>query len=206
MNSPEIAALFSDPENPSMGRMTSCIGGWTCYTINLVKQKAYGLDKYYTNFDPGSGGALDAAIAGAFAKNQPIFTYYWAPTGLMGKVDLVRLAEPPFNSECWASMQVVVEDIKANGTDAWKPTCGVEYRDMSLDKSVLASWADSHPAETAFIEAYSIPTAQVNRLLAFYEDESDGDMELTAIEYLANDDTWKSWVPADVAAKVSGAL
>ena len=97
MNNPEIAALFSDPENPSMGRMTSCIGGWTCYTINLVKQKAYGLDKYYTNFDPGSGGALDAAIAGAFAKKQPIFTYYWAPTGLMGKVDLVRLAEPPFN-------------------------------------------------------------------------------------------------------------
>jgi glycine betaine/proline transport system substrate-binding protein len=77
---------------------------------------------------------------------------------------------------------------------------------MSLDKSVLASWADSHPAETAFIEAYSIPTAQVNRLLAFYEDESDGDMELTAMEYLANDDTWKSWVPADVAAKVSAAL
>jgi glycine betaine/proline transport system substrate-binding protein len=46
----------------------------------------------------------------------------------------------------------------------------------------------------------------VNRLLAFYEDESDGDMELTAMEYLANDDTWKSWVPADVAAKVSAAL
>ena len=103
-------------------------------------------------------------------------------------------------------MQVVVEDIKANGTDAWVPTCGVEYRDMSLDKSVLSSWADSHPAETAFLEAYSIPTAQVNRLLAFYEDESDGDMELTAMEYLANDDSWKSWVPADVAAKVSGAL
>ena len=31
-------------------------------------------------------------------------------------------------------------------------------------------------------------------------------MELTAMEYLANDDSWKSWVPADVAAKVSGAL
>ena len=46
----------------------------------------------------------------------------------------------------------------------------------------------------------------MNRLLAFYEDESDGDMELTAMEYLANDDSWKSWVPADVAAKVSGAL
>ena len=64
MKDPKIAALFKDPEDPSKGRMTSCISGWTCYTVNLVKQKEYGLDKYYTNFDPGSGGALDAAIAG----------------------------------------------------------------------------------------------------------------------------------------------
>ena len=66
MKDPKIAALFKDPENPSKGRMTSCISGWTCYTVNLVKQKEYGLDAFYTNFDPGSGGALDAAIAGAF--------------------------------------------------------------------------------------------------------------------------------------------
>ena len=70
MKSPEIAKLFADPEAPGKGRMTSCISGWTCYTINLVKHKVYGLDKYYTNFDPGSGGALDAAIAGAFKKRK----------------------------------------------------------------------------------------------------------------------------------------
>jgi glycine betaine/proline transport system substrate-binding protein len=75
MNNPEIAALFSDPENPDKGRMVSCIGGWTCYTINHVKQRVYGLDKLYTNFDPGSSGALAAVIAGAFAKDRPIFTY-----------------------------------------------------------------------------------------------------------------------------------
>ncbi|HJP12196.1 MAG TPA: glycine betaine ABC transporter substrate-binding protein, partial [Gammaproteobacteria bacterium] len=63
MNNPEIAALFTDPEDPSKGRMTSCISGWTCYTVNYVKQRVYGLDNFYTNFDPGSGGALDAAIA-----------------------------------------------------------------------------------------------------------------------------------------------
>ena len=71
MKDPKIAAVFKDPEDPSKGRMTSCISGWTCYTVNLVKQIEYGLDKYYTNFDPGSGGALDAAIAGAFAKKKP---------------------------------------------------------------------------------------------------------------------------------------
>ncbi len=206
MKDPKIAALFKDPEDPSKGRMTSCISGWTCYTVNLVKQKEYGLDKYYTNFDPGSGGALDAAIAGAFAKKKPIFTYYWAPTGLMGKVDLVRLKEPAFNQKCWDDMSVVVEDIKANGPDAYKASCACEYRDMALTKSVLSDWAKAHPAETEFLKKYTIPTATVNKMLAFYEDESDGDMELTALEYLENNDDWKSWVSAEVAAKVSAAL
>jgi len=206
MNNPEIAALFADPENPDMGRMVSCIGGWTCYTINHVKQRVYGLDKFYTNFDPGSSGALAAEIAGAFAKDRPIFTYYWAPTALMGKVDLVRLTEPPYDAACWGAMMDVVEDIKANGKDVYKPTCATEYKDMSLDKSVLTAWADTHPDETAFLRAYSIPTATVNKLLAYYEDEADGDMELLAMEYLQNNDEWKSWVSAEVAAKVSGAL
>ena len=206
MNNPEIAALFSDPENPDKGSMVSCIGGWTCYTINHVKQRVYGLDKLYTNFDPGSNGALSAVIAGAFAKEQPLFTYYWAPTALMGKVDLVRLVEPPYDADCWDAMMLVVEDIKANGSDVYTPTCATEYKDMSLDKSVLTAWADTHPDETAFLRAYSIPTATVNKLLAFYEGEADGDMELLAIEYLSNNSEWKSWVSADVAAKVSAAL
>ena len=206
MNNPEIAALFTDPENPDRGRMVSCIGGWTCYTINHVKQRVYGLDKFYTNFDPGSSGALAAEIAGAFAKDRPIFTYYWAPTALMGKVDLVRLVEPPYDAACWGAMMDVVEDIKANGKDVYKPTCATEYKDMSLDKSVLTAWADTHPDETAFLRAYSIPTATVNKLLAYYEDEADGDMELLAMEYLQNNSEWKSWVSAEVAAKVSGAL
>jgi len=207
MNNPEVAALFADPEDPTKGRMVSCIGGWSCYTINQVKQNVYGLNQYYTNFDPGSSGALAAVIAGAFAKDQPIFTYYWAPTALMGKVDLVRLVEPPYNTECWDAMQLVVEDMKANGMDAYTPTCATEYKDMSLDKSVLTAWAETHPDETAFLKAYSIPTSTVNKLLAFYEgDEADGDMELLAIEYLSNNSEWKSWVSADVADKVSAAL
>ena len=206
MKDPKIAALFKDPEDPSKGRMTSCISGWTCYTVNLVKHIEYGLDKYYTNFDPGSGGALDAAIAGAFAKKQPIFTYYWAPTGLMGKVDLVRLEEPKYDAKCWNDMSQVVEAIKADGPGAYKKSCACEYQDMALTKSVLTDWAKAHPKETEFLKKYTIPTATVNKMLAFYEDESGGDMEATAIEFLQTESMWKDWVPADVAKKVSAAL
>ena len=37
-------------------------------------------------------------------------------------------------------------------------------------------------------------------------DESGGDMEETAKFFLSNNAMWKSWVPADVAAKVADTL
>jgi len=208
MKSAEIAALFSDPESPGKGRMTSCISGWTCYTINLVKHKVYGLDKFYTNFDPGSGGALDAAIAGGFKKGKPVFSYYWEPTGLMGKVDLVKLKEPAYKQGCWDEMTTVVEDIKKNGPEVYKPTCACAYVDMALTKAASTSFA-SKPANKPvldFIRAYTIPTALVNSSLAFYMDESGGDMEETAKNFLSSSKIWESWVPANVAKKVKAAL
>jgi len=208
MLKPEIAALFADPEAPGKGRMTSCISGWTCYTINAVKHKVYGLDKFYTNFDPGSGGALDAAIAGGFKKGKPVFSYYWTPTGLMGKVDLVQLKEPKYDNACWTKMMTVVEDIKANGPDAYKDTCACAYVDMALTKSATTKFADKpeNKPVVEFIKKYSLPTAEVNKSLAFYIDESGGDMEATAKNYLKSSDSWTKWVPADVAKKVKAAL
>ena len=43
-------------------------------------------------------------------------------------------------------------------------------------------------------------------MLAYYLDESGGDMEATAMQYLESSSDWESWVPADVAAKVKKAL
>jgi len=57
-----------------------------------------------------------------------------------------------------------------------------------------------------FIRAYSVPTPEVNRSLAYYMDESGGDMEATAKHFLSNTGMWKKWVPADVAAKVADTL
>ena len=207
MLKPEIAKLFADPEAPGKGRMTSCISGWTCYTINMVKHKVYGLDKFYTNFDPGSGGALDAAIAGGFKKGKPVFTYYWTPTGLMGKVDLVQLKEPAYDNACWTKMMLVVEDIKANGPDVYKDTCASAYVDMSLTKSATTKFAND-PANKPiidFIKLYSVPTAEVNKALGFYM-TADGDLEATAKDFLQGSSAWTKWIPADVAKKVKASL
>jgi len=208
MKSAKIAKLFADPEAPGKGRMTSCISGWTCYTINLVKHKVYGLDEFYTNFDPGSGGALDAAIAGAFKKKKPVFSYYWTPTGLMGKVDLVKLEEPKYDIGCWEEMILVVEDIKANGPEVYKPTCACEYVNMSLTKAASTTFANKAENKPIldFIKNYTLPTATVNKSLAYYMDESGGDMEDTAKNFLKNNNMWEKWVPGDVKKKVKASL
>jgi len=208
LKKPGIWELFKDPEDPSKGRITSCISGWTCYTINQVKIFEYGLGDLYTNFDPGSGGALDAAIAGAFKKGKPVFSYYWTPTGLMGKVDLVQLEEPAYDNECWTKMMAVVEKIKADGPDAYTDTCASAYVDMALTKSASTTFANN-PANKPiidFVKAYTLPTAEVNKSLAFYMDESGGDMEATAKNYLKSSSSWTKWVPADVAKKVKASL
>jgi glycine betaine/proline transport system substrate-binding protein len=174
----------------------------------MVKHKVYGLEEFYTNFDPGSGGALDAAISGAFTKGKPIFSYYWTPTSLMGKaeIDMVRLEEPAYDADCWTAMSVVVEDIKANGQEAYVPSCANEYKDMALTKTVRADWAAENPDVAAMIKAYSLPTGKDNEMIAYYSDVAPGDMEATAIHFLSSESVWESWVSADVAAKIKSAL
>ena len=53
---------------------------------------------------------------------------------------------------------------------------------------------------------YTLPTPEVNKSLAFYMDESGGDMEATAVNFLKGSNTWTNWVPADVAKKVKASL
>ena len=126
----------------------------------------------------------------------------------MGKpeIDMVRLTEPAYDKACWDAMMVVVNKIKADGLDAYEPSCANEYKDMALTKLATGKFADANPDIIAFADAYTITTSVVNNMLAYYVDESGGDMEATAMHYLENHSEWESWVPADVAAKVKGTL
>ncbi len=206
MLKPEVAKLFKDPSEPSKGRMTSCISGWTCYTVNQVKMHSYGLDKLYTNYDPGSAGALDAAIKGAFKKKKPIFTYYWEPTALMGQVELVKLQEPAYNRKDWAVISKLVEEVKKGGPEKLKKVKAVAYNGMPLEIAINTKLDKREPEVVKFLSKYTIPLAKVNELLAYYKTVADGEADVTARNFLKTDKTWEKWVPADVAAKVKASL
>ena len=76
---------------------------------------------------------------------------------------------------------------------------------IGLFSALFANVAENKPI-IDFISKYSIPTADVNKSLAFYMDESDGDMVATAKNFLKNNNIWEKWVPSDVKKKVKASL
>ncbi len=71
--------LFRDPEQPGKGRFYNCILGWSCEEQSTRKLEGYGLDRFYTNFRPGTGAALAAAIASAYERGRPVLALLLGP-------------------------------------------------------------------------------------------------------------------------------
>ncbi|MGD8970839.1 MAG: ABC transporter substrate-binding protein [Desulfobacterales bacterium] len=180
--------LFKDPEDPSKGRFYSCIPGWSCALVNEKKIEAYGLDEYFNVMQPGSGPALAASMESAYKRGKPWFGYYWAPTWVMGKLDMTMLEEPEFDKEIW-------ETTKA-----------CEYPSVKCDIIVhkdLLNWA---PDVVAFLKNYET-TLQLNNEFLAYMQDTKSSTEETAVWWLKKyEGKLTAWVPAEAATKVKAAL
>lgn len=69
---PRFAGLFTDPEAPDKARFLNCPSGWTCETFNTRLLANSGLSTTFNNVHPGTGAALDAAIASAYEQQKPL--------------------------------------------------------------------------------------------------------------------------------------
>ncbi len=192
---PRYKSLFTDPESPDKGRFYNCILGWACEVINTKKLEAYGLSDDYTNFRPGTGAALAAAIASAYERGKPILAYYWGPTWVLGKYDLVMLEEPPFTQECWDELN-----------SERRPRTACAYPVIKVTVGVSKDFADQAPTLVEFLKRYETSNQLVSELLAFMQD-NDAEVEEAAVHFLKNyADVWTQWVPAEVAARVQASL
>ena len=193
---PKYKELFKDREEPEKGRFYNCILGWSCEVINTNKLKAYGLDKYYTNFRPGTGAALAAAISSAYKRGKPFVGYYWEPTWILGKYDMVMLKEPEYNDKDWLTLI----DQKT------KNPVGVAYPVKNVYLGVGKEFHDQAPNLVKFLKAFEMTKDQINEGLAMMQ--QDGlSHKSAAIKFLQKHRShWKSWLSAAEAAKVEEKL
>lgn len=188
-------ALFKDDERPSMGRFYNCPVGWACEKTNNQKLIAYGLDKDFVNFKPGNGAGLDAAIAGAYEKGQPIVFYYWAPTGFMSRFDFTQLQEPKYNETCYKTL-----------TDPTNPKpCGSATPSTKL-KFGVSNTLPASDAINALLSKVQFPLAFFNKVISEISDAKKPPAQVAKEFLIGQEAIWTKWVPADVAAKVQASL
>ncbi|MDD2388276.1 MAG: ABC transporter substrate-binding protein [Desulfobacterales bacterium] len=180
--------IFKDPEVPEKGRFYNSIPGWAITKFNDQKMKAYGLDKYYNSFLPGSDAALSGSMAAAYKRGKPWFGYYWAPTWVLGKYDMTPLEEPPYNKE------------------VWEKTAGCAVPSVQVNILVNSKLPERAPDVVEFLKKYETTTAMCNKFLAYMKNNKAKTQD-AAIWFLKNyEPVWTQWVSADVAAKVKAAL
>ena len=193
------AAMFKHPEDPEKSAFYGCPAGWNCQISSgnifaALKLKDEGFDL----IDPGSGAGLSGSIAKAYARQEPWFGYYWAPTAVLGKYKMVKV---DFGSGIDKE-----EFINCTSNiDCLEPKVTM-YPPSLVQTVTTESFAASSPAAYDYLSKRSFKNDKMNELLAWMEDnQADGDV---AMEYYLtnNKDDWMTWVPADVAEKVQKAL
>ena len=185
-------ALFRDPEQPERGRFLNCPSGWTCEGVNSAKLHAYGLDRRYVDFRPGTGPAMEAAITAATLQRKPILFYAWSPSPLAGKLHLVKLAEPPWSQACW--------DDLTSATGRHDKGCAAPEANVAY--GVSAAFADAAPEIAALLAKASFPLDLLDAQLAERADARRS-AEEQAERFLADHaDLWRGWLDERAARQV----
>ena len=189
---PKYKHLFRDPEQPEKGRFYNCIAGWACEVSNSNKLDSYGLSESYTNFHPGTGAALSAAIAAAYKRGAPLLTYYWGPTWVLGSYDLVKLEEPAYTPEAWQAFVANPHSAPA-----------VAYPKSKIVVGANSQFAASAPAVIRFLTDYETTSKMVSDALSYMQ-ANPGSTARDAAEYFISrhPEVWHQWVSPAVATKV----
>lgn len=184
----DYADLFKDPDDPSKGRIYGSISGWAADEIMRKKVDLYGLDAMYNYMDPGSDAALSASIAGAYEKGEPIVAYYWEPTWLSGKYDLVILEDAPYDP-----------DKFPNGETA--------FPSVPLTVCVNPDFKQKNQEFCEFLSKYKTSSALTSEALLYLQDNDLDDYTVAAKWFLKeHDELLSQWLSADKADLVRKAL
>jgi glycine betaine/proline transport system substrate-binding protein len=193
---PELATIDGILANPDLvgGKFHNCPDGWGCRIANDNLIKAFDFaGKGMEVFNHGSGETLAAAIASAYDNKEPFFGYYYGPTAVLGRYNMVAVDIGPYNAEIHACNQT---------QDCAKPGIS-SYPAAPVLTVVTSDFAERQPAVFDLVSKITFTSAELSALLA-WQDDNGASAEEAAVHYLTQKkDTWMTWVNEDAAAKLA---
>lgn len=193
------ATLFTHPEDDNRSAFYGCPAGWTCQITAGHLFDAMQLDKHgFDIVDPGSGAALAGTIAKAYERKKPWFGYYWSPTPVLGKYEMVKV---DFGSGT---------DLEHYRSCTTQPECAdpkvTMYPPSPVHTITTEDFARRAPQAYAYLGKRGFTNQEMSQLLAWME-ENQADAEEGMYYFLENyPQVWRAWLSATVADKVSKAI
>jgi len=195
--------LFPDSEDPSKGAFIGCPAGWGCQLANANLFRAFDMEaKGWKLVDPGSAAGLDGSMTKAVERGENWFGYYWSPTAMIGKHQMVKLdfGVPFAGTENWDGCIAKAEqDCEDPQPSAWTES---EVHTVVTDKFK----GNAGPEVMDYLGKRVFPGEIMNEMLVYMGDNQAAGSD-AAIEFLlTHGDIWESWVSAEVAEKVKAEL
>ncbi|NGM45957.1 ABC transporter substrate-binding protein [Rhodobacter sp. SGA-6-6] len=192
--------LFPDAEDPSKGAVHNGPAGWGGTVVTAQLFKAYGAEEAgFKLIDTGSAAGLDGSIARAYENQQGWVGYYWAPTALLGKYEMVKLGHGvEFNEEEWKRCNSVAECPDPQKND---------WPGDTVQTLMTSAFAERAPAEVkAYLDTRSWSNATVNALMAWMTDNQAAGEDGARYFLQNNEEIWTQWVTPEAAEKIKSAL
>lgn len=191
--------LFPAAEAPGKGAVHNCPSGWSCQITTENAFKAWGAkDQNFVLLDTGSAAGLDGSIARAYERRQGWLGYYWAPTAILGRYEMVKLdAGMPHDQAAFEACNSRADCAAPVRTD-W-PRAEV-YTVVTGEFHKRAGPASDYLSR----RGWSNDT--VNGLLAWMVSQQANGSDAARHFLRTQPDVWEPWVGADVAAKVRASV
>ena len=196
---PELATLEGILANPGLvgNRLHACPDGWACKVSTESIARAAGLEAAGIEiFQHGSGETLASSMAAAVENGEPWLGYYWEPTSILGKYDMVRVDLGPFVPEVWdcaADAECRTDEMTA-------------YATTPVVTVVTTTFAEDQPELSALLGRVRFTNAQMGEVLAWQE-ENGASNEEAAVYFLSNhSDVWQDWVDDDARARLAALI
>ena len=191
--------LFPAANDPGKGIVHTCPPDWTCSVTTSNLFRALEADKAGFSLLPSATVAdLDKSIADAFESKTGWLGYYWAPTSLLGKYQMVKLSFGVDHDRTEWEACTAVPDCPAPKVNS--------YPTSDVFTVVTKAFPEKAAVAMDYMKVRRWDNGTVGKVLAWM-DENDATTEEAARHFLKTDgDLWRQWVTPDVAEKIEAAL
>ncbi|TYL48533.1 ABC transporter substrate-binding protein [Marinomonas sp. IMCC 4694] len=193
------AKAFPNPEDASVSAFYGCPAGWGCQITAGNLFKALNLQESgFELIDPGSSAGLSGSLSRAYERKASWFGYYWAPTAILGKYDMVKVD--------FGTGVDTEHYIKCIAEDSCMDPKVTMYPPSPVFTITTTDFQKNAPEAYAYTTKRAFTNAQMNGLLAWMED-NQADGQYAAENFMFTyPEIWSKWVDKDVKAKIDKAL